>query len=128
MDFEHGPDCEHCKLGCDHPHDEWEPTGLHIGPVVPGVMSPGLTPGKKGGYIGPGGLTIASDNWHPTICFHCGLRALTPIEAIPIFPFPAHDRAGNLLTRCGPCKADIRDGYKPGQGPHSARARRRARQ
>lgn len=126
MEFDHGPDCGHCRNGCTHPHDEHEPPGLSIGPTI--ACAPGDLMRNGGAYINRDGITIASDNWHPVICAHCSSRSMAPTEALPGYPFmPAHDEHGNLLSRCGPCKADIRDGYKPGTGPHTARARRRQR-
>lgn len=125
MEFDHGPDCWHCARGCQHPHDEHEPPGLHVGPEVPSAPADLIPTGGKGAVIGRDGLTLASNRWHPIVCVHCGRRAMTPIEAIPFRIIAAHDHDGNILSRCGPCKADIRDGYKPGMGPYTARTRRR---
>jgi hypothetical protein len=122
MDFDHGPDCGHCQHGCQHPHDEHEPYGLTLSTTsIP--CAPGDLMRTGGAYIDRTGFTLASDNWHPVVCAHCGARAMTPIEAIPLFPPPAHDAAGNILSRCGPCKLDVAEGYKPGTGPRRGRRR-----
>lgn len=121
----HPEHCEHCDHGCTHSHNPYEPLGLTTGPPVPSASRQLFSAGQKGAYITPDGLTVASGNWRPVICIHCSYRTLTPIEALlPLEPFVARDLDGNAVAICGTCKADVRDGYRPGTGPHSRRARR----
>lgn len=121
MEFLHSVNCAHCRLGCDHPHDEDDPivTDLELSWTW-GLAVRGSKMRHGGTFVDPAtGIELASDNWVQARCSLCGAEARTPVEIVP--PLTPRDHDGAVLMQCAPCIADLATGHSPG---HNRRRRR----
>jgi hypothetical protein len=120
MEFEHGHECPHCVMGCDHDHVPDDEVTIGVALQLPAVRGSRM---RHGGAVEDPetGLSLASDNWVNVRCMYCRAEAMTPQEVIPPWWPENLDRDGVRLGICGGCGADMSQGFRPGHNPHRRR-------